>query len=478
MSYTYLPQKLTPVSKSTDGPIDNPIIHPTPDDNQVLCKNPTLDEAAKNLTEKIDSAEKNSDLVVLQNNQFLLGQLYYEHQKWDLAKEVFEKLSKYESKTIFCAQAVYQLAIMAFDIPSNAKDIKDAFLKLEGLLEDIEAHEKDFTRGHFHILGAGETNNNVNLEDFIDQEKRLKLFRICINYNLGLATFNGYNPNIKSGEIIPRAADYWLAAAGGSIEELLSTSHVKASDIFKGSALVDVDASDEDQNNEDTKTGENFRTKSVEKEVDDLMFYKALAQSKLGMIYCLESDLKNMQKSFFWHTEAAGNGSIESQGALGVFYLNSNNGDNKNLKKSEKNGLICLKNAASNNNLYALGRLVEFYYQKKLYGHCLAYSKSHAIKFFKQSKEIIIDEVVQEANKNFISSKFNIKGAVLCAFYFARLVERGIYQKVAADSGENMDDMLLFQDSESSCRLLFSKCASVDPILMVELQGKRLYGEI
>ena len=44
------------------------------------------------------------------------------------------------------------------------------------------------------------------------------------------------------------------------------------------------------------------------------------AQTTLGYFYSRPETL-NKKKAFFWHSEACGNGSLESQGALGVMYL-------------------------------------------------------------------------------------------------------------------------------------------------------------
>jgi TPR repeat protein len=38
------------------------------------------------------------------------------------------------------------------------------------------------------------------------------------------------------------------------------------------------------------------------------------AQSTLGMFYSRQGDTLDLQKAFFWHSEACGNGSLESQG--------------------------------------------------------------------------------------------------------------------------------------------------------------------
>lgn len=38
------------------------------------------------------------------------------------------------------------------------------------------------------------------------------------------------------------------------------------------------------------------------------------AQTTLGMFYSRQNDSLDLKKAFFWHSEATGNGSLESQG--------------------------------------------------------------------------------------------------------------------------------------------------------------------
>ncbi len=38
------------------------------------------------------------------------------------------------------------------------------------------------------------------------------------------------------------------------------------------------------------------------------------AQSMLGMFYSRDEKYQDLNKAFFWHSEACGNGSLESQG--------------------------------------------------------------------------------------------------------------------------------------------------------------------
>ncbi|XP_059152970.1 LRP2-binding protein-like [Physella acuta] len=87
------------------------------------------------------------------------------------------------------------------------------------------------------------------------------------------------------------------------------------------------------------------------------------AQSVLGMFYSrLGTEYHDLKKAFFWHSEACGNGSLESQGALGVMYLYG-----IGVKKDMDAAYICLKEASKRGNVYAMGNLVTLYYKSKLY---------------------------------------------------------------------------------------------------------------
>lgn len=44
-----------------------------------------------------------------------------------------------------------------------------------------------------------------------------------------------------------------------------------------------------------------------------------LAQTTLGYMYC-NDDHRNLKKAHFWHSEACGNGSLESQGSFPDLY--------------------------------------------------------------------------------------------------------------------------------------------------------------
>lgn len=93
------------------------------------------------------------------------------------------------------------------------------------------------------------------------------------------------------------------------------------------------------------------------------------AQSMLGLYYSTKEP-KELEKAFYWHSEACGNGNLESQGALGLMYLYG-----QGIRQDTEAALHCLREAAERGNVYAQGNLVEYYYKMKFFTKCVAFSK-------------------------------------------------------------------------------------------------------
>ncbi|XP_068537531.1 LRP2-binding protein [Anas acuta] len=142
------------------------------------------------------------------------------------------------------------------------------------------------------------------------------------------------------------------------------------------------------------------------------------AQSTLGMLYSM-SALKDLRKSFFWHSEACGNGSLESQGVLGVMYLYG-----QGIRQNTKAALECLKGAAERGNIYAQGHLVEYYYNRKFY--------STAATIAMRTTEN--DDIDMLAKMTDCLPTYIAKGVAMAAFYLARCLHlgRGVQQDQAA----------------------------------------------
>lgn len=93
------------------------------------------------------------------------------------------------------------------------------------------------------------------------------------------------------------------------------------------------------------------------------------AQSILGLYYSMKEP-KDLEKAFFWHSEACGNGNLESQGALGLMYFYG-----QGIRQDTDAALHCLREAAERGNVYAQGILVEYYYKMKFFTKCVSFSK-------------------------------------------------------------------------------------------------------
>uniref|UniRef100_A0A8C3JC91 LRP2-binding protein n=1 Tax=Calidris pygmaea TaxID=425635 RepID=A0A8C3JC91_9CHAR len=141
------------------------------------------------------------------------------------------------------------------------------------------------------------------------------------------------------------------------------------------------------------------------------------AQSTLGMLYST-SGLKDLKKAFFWHSEACGNGSLESQGALGVMYLYG-----QGIRQNTKAALECLRGAAERGNVYAQGHLVEYYYKRKFYSTAAALAKR-----ITENDDIDVVAKVTDCLPAYVA-----KGVAMAAFYLGRCLQlgRGLQQDPA-----------------------------------------------
>ncbi|CAE1166475.1 LRP2-binding protein [Acanthosepion pharaonis] len=133
------------------------------------------------------------------------------------------------------------------------------------------------------------------------------------------------------------------------------------------------------------------------------------AQSMLGMFYSVP-DYQNFERAFFWHTEACGNGNLESQGALGVMYKFG-----IGVHKNKESAFICLKEAANRGNVYAMGILVCHYYDCKMF--------TNAVHLGSKVNEITdFEKVAQDTDCLY---RFILKGVSVAIFYLGRCFERG-----------------------------------------------------
>ncbi|XP_067838704.1 LRP2-binding protein [Heptranchias perlo] len=134
------------------------------------------------------------------------------------------------------------------------------------------------------------------------------------------------------------------------------------------------------------------------------------AQTTLGMFYC-RPESQDLQKAFFWHSEACGNGSLESQGVLGLLYLTG-----QGIQKDVQSAWECLKAASSRGNVYAQGHLVAYFYSRKLYNSAVELAQRVAQ----------YDNIPLIANGTDCLPAYITKGIAMAAFYYGRCLQLGL----------------------------------------------------
>lgn len=133
------------------------------------------------------------------------------------------------------------------------------------------------------------------------------------------------------------------------------------------------------------------------------------AQSTLGLLYSCRDHL-DLKKAFYWHTEATGNGSLESQGALGVMYMNG-----LGTRKDIESAFTCFREAAKRGNVYAAGHLVAYYYRHRLY--------TKAVELAAGLSELpSVEEISMETG---CLPQYISKGVAMACFYYARSLTLG-----------------------------------------------------
>ncbi|XP_072480262.1 LRP2-binding protein isoform X2 [Notamacropus eugenii] len=164
------------------------------------------------------------------------------------------------------------------------------------------------------------------------------------------------------------------------------------------------------------------------------------AQSILGLYYCTKEP-KELEKAFFWHSEACGNGNLESQGALGLMYFYG-----QGVRQDTDAALQCLRQAADRGNVYAQGNLVEYYYKMKFFTKCVTFSK-------RISDYDVCHDVPTIAQMTDCLPEYITKGIAMASFYYARCLQLGL--------GITSD--------EAEARKYYSKACSLCPALADEL---------
>ncbi|XP_061170542.1 LRP2-binding protein-like [Saccostrea echinata] len=170
------------------------------------------------------------------------------------------------------------------------------------------------------------------------------------------------------------------------------------------------------------------------------------AQTTLGMFYSRPDSL-DLKKAFFWHNEACGNGSLESQGALGVMYEYG-----IGVKQDADSAYVCLKEASDRGNVYAMGNLVANYYRRKLYTK--AADLAARVSQFSDVKRL--------AEETGCLPSYLAKGIAMGCFYYARCLHEG--------HGVKKD--------EEEAKKYYSKSYQFDPDVCARLQNITQHGVI
>ncbi|XP_065071610.1 LRP2-binding protein-like [Rhopilema esculentum] len=135
------------------------------------------------------------------------------------------------------------------------------------------------------------------------------------------------------------------------------------------------------------------------------------AQTTLGMFYSRPGeDTYDIQKAHFWHQEATGNGSLESQAALGLLYQHG-----LGVIKDNKASYKCLKSAAERGNIYAIGNMSYYYYKLKLF--------NNAVDFAQRAISITDAEKVAEVTGCLVH--YIRKGIAMSCFVYGRCLAKG-----------------------------------------------------
>uniref|UniRef100_A0A8C9UJC5 LRP2-binding protein n=1 Tax=Spermophilus dauricus TaxID=99837 RepID=A0A8C9UJC5_SPEDA len=173
------------------------------------------------------------------------------------------------------------------------------------------------------------------------------------------------------------------------------------------------------------------------------------AQCILGLYYSTKEP-KELEKAFYWHSEACGNGNLESQGALGLMYLYGHG-----IHQDTEAALHCLKEAAERGNVYAQGNLVQYYYKMKFFTKCITFSKR--IADYDETHDISIIAQVTDCLPEFIN-----RGMAMASFYHARCLQLGL--------GITKD--------EETARLYYSKACRLNPAMADELHSLVIHQRI
>ncbi|CAK8698292.1 unnamed protein product [Clavelina lepadiformis] len=300
------------------------------------------------------------------------------------------------------------------------------FEKIEGhLLEKIQAGDKTapFLLGQFYY-------EEDLLEKAVVQFERIKDWDYQAAYQLGAMYYDG----IGIAEDLNKGFELMLKVANA---KSIRAQHLKYHAQFNiGRAFFE---------------GHGVEQSNVEAEkwwllaADDGNPNASIhAQTMLGMLYS-RPDFLNLNQAFFWHSEACGNGSIESQGVLGVMYM-----EGHGITKDESSAYECLKEAAERGNVYAQGRLVQLFYRKKLYTKASDLAR----------RVVAYTDVEELAKDTGCLAQYVTKGIAYACFYLSRCLALG--------NGLRKD--------EEEAKNYFLRACELDPVLAHDFHMEVAYG--
>lgn len=172
------------------------------------------------------------------------------------------------------------------------------------------------------------------------------------------------------------------------------------------------------------------------------------AQSILAMFYSrLKEDTFDLNKAHFWHQEATGNGSLESQTALGMMYAYG-----MGVEKSKEHSFKCFKSAAKRGSIYAMGNLALNYYQNKMFRNACAVAK----------KVGSLEDPALLSRQTDCLEAYIKKGVALGCFIYGRCIFKGYIDEATEDTPE----------------MWYTKSANIDSDVAQQMQDLAVEGII
>jgi len=306
------------------------------------------------------------------DNKFILGQFYFDNQIFRKAFNIFDTIKNFDY------QALYQVSVILYDDLLDIEEKEGEIFTQRSKTETANAADASLapinskggreidTKESFNHPNKDQWKTAVSYMLRIAQSNAPKPLLFYAQYNLGKAYYQGFGVKQSDQE----TEKWWLAAGDDGNPEACVTAMTMLAFFYS-------------------------RKESVE-------FY----------------DLK---KAFFWHNEACGNGSLESQGALGAIYYYGI-GRKRDLSAAYE----CLTQSGERGNVYALGLLCDYYYTNKFFIKAADLSE-------KVSALYDVDSISHETSctKGYIA-----KGISLASFIYARCLHLAKGTKKDADKAQ------------------------------------------